>query len=70
VEVLGILLKLVVIAWALNLMRCYATGARMWAPYHTLANTPGESLWRAYYAALALAIFLATSYWLAADLFH
>ena len=64
---LEILVKIIIILWALNLLRCYFTGERMWAPYYTLENTPQESVWRAFYAVVTLGVLGATCYWIVKD---
>lgn len=64
---MGILVKLVVLAYCLYLLGCYVSGKAMQAPYHTLANTPDNSGWRAIEAIVALIGAVAVVYWLARD---
>jgi hypothetical protein len=65
---LEILAKIAVIVWGVHLLVCYVKGARMWAPYYTLEDTPEEWPWRTFYAVVTLGILGATCYWLVVDL--
>jgi hypothetical protein len=65
---MGILVKLVVLAYCLYLLGCYLTGTTMQAPYHTLENTRENSVWRAIEAVVATIGAIAVVYWLALDL--
>jgi hypothetical protein len=64
----GILVKLIVIVWAVYLLSCFWKGARMWAPYYTLQNSPEDRPWRVLYAFVTLGVLGATCYWLIEDL--
>ena len=65
---MGILVKLVVLAYCHYLLGCNLTGTKMQAPYHTLENTRENSVWRATEAVVAIIGAIAALYWLALDL--
>lgn len=65
---MGILVKLIVLAYCMYIVGCFATGATMQAPYHTLENTRENALWRAIEVIAALIGAIAVTYWLVLDL--